>query len=93
MACVDADHANGHAPHDQRTVGILEDDLDFLPTQLLRLRIVLEQILPLVIQLTAGGRFDHRKQPTEGRFTAAGFTYYRQRFGRYWIGCYITQPR
>ena len=67
----------------QRTVRVLEDNLDFLPTQLLRLRIVLEQILPLVIQLTTGGRFDHRQQPTEGRFTAARFAHYCQRFATF----------
>ncbi|CDK49136.1 hypothetical protein [Escherichia coli IS1] len=44
---------------------------------------MLEQILPLVIQLTTGGHFDHRQQPTEGRFTAARFTYYCQRFATF----------
>ncbi len=43
----------------------------FLPPQLLRLRVVLKQILPLIIELAAGGDLNHRQQTTEGRFAAA----------------------
>ena len=64
----------------QRTVGVLEHNLDFLPPQLLRLWVVLKQILPLIIELAAGGNFNHRQQTTEGRFTAARLSHYRQRF-------------
>ena len=64
----------------QRTVGVLEHNLDFLPAQLLRLRIVLKQVLSLVIELAAGGDFNHRQQTTERGFTAAGLPHYRQRF-------------
>ena len=64
----------------QRTVGVLEHNLDFLPPQLLRLRVVLKQILPLIIELAAGGDLNHRQQTTEGRFAAARLPHYRQRF-------------
>ncbi len=37
----------------------------FLPPQLLRLRVVLKQILPLIIELAAGGDLNHRQQTTE----------------------------
>ncbi len=64
----------------QRTIRVLEHNLDFLPPQLLRLRVVLEQILPLIIQLAAGGNFNHRQQTTQRRFAAARLPHYRQRF-------------
>ena len=64
----------------KRTVGILEHNLDFLPAQLLRLRIVLQQVLSLVVKLAAGGNFNHRQQTTERRLAAARLPHHRQRF-------------
>ena len=64
----------------QGTVRVLEYNLDFLPTQLLRLRVVLKQILSLVIQLTAGRDFNHRQQAAKGGFPTARLAYHRQRF-------------
>jgi len=64
----------------QRTIRVLEHNLDFLPTQFLRLRIVPEQILPLIIQFSAGRRFNHRQQAAQRGFPAAGLAHDRQRF-------------
>ena len=64
----------------QRTIRVLEHYLDFLPPELLRLRVMLKQILPLIIQLTAGGDLNHCQQTTEGRFAAARLSHHRQRF-------------
>ena len=64
----------------QGAIRVLKDDLDFLPTQFLRVRVVLEQILPLVIQLAAGGDFNHCQQAAQSGFPAAGLTHDRQRF-------------
>ena len=64
----------------QRTIRVLEHNLDFLATQLLRLRVVLEQILPLIIELAAGRHFNHRQQTAQRGFPAAGLPHHRQRF-------------
>ncbi|MNC18553.1 hypothetical protein D3C75_664570 [compost metagenome] len=63
----------------QRTVRVLEHNLDFLPTQLLRVGIVLEQILPLIVQLAPGRDFNHGQQTTQRGLPTAGLPYYRQR--------------
>ncbi|SAJ29647.1 Uncharacterised protein [Enterobacter cloacae] len=67
-------------PRIQRAVRVLEYDLDFLAAQLLRLRIVLEQILTLIVKLAAGWRFDHRQQTAQRGFSTARLPDDRQRF-------------
>ncbi|CNU27011.1 Uncharacterised protein [Salmonella enterica subsp. enterica serovar Bovismorbificans] len=75
----------------QGTVGVLKHNLNFLPPQFLRVRIVFEQILPLVIKLAAGWRFNHRQQATQCGFSTTGLPHYGQRFTAFEIKRHAIQ--
>ncbi len=61
----------------QRAIRVLEDNLNFLATQFLRVGIVLQQILALVIQLATGRGFNHGQQTAQRGFPTPGLTHHR----------------
>ncbi len=75
----------------QGTVGVLKHNLNFLPPQFLRVRIVFKQILPLVIKLAAGWRFNHRQQAAQCGFSTTGLPHYGQRFTAFEIKRHAVQ--